>query len=161
MLRALREVRYLVDEKGLRPEEIGILMKHNVDVRARAVSASGTRSAPLRDLRTRSTLPGGARVSTLDRTRGMEFRAILILRLGASLLPGRYVGQEEGDVATPDVGRPDKEVSEHRLQLFDRLYIGMIRARECLVLIASEAPCEEIEQARNCLDWYLPNRPRF
>ncbi len=162
ILGALREVACLVDEKGLKPEEIGILMKHNADVRAcaDALSARGTRTAPLGDLRTAGTLPDGVRVGTLDRAKGMEFRAVLILRLGASLFPGRYVGEDEGDAAVPDVERPDEEVAEHRLRMFDRLYVGMTRAREYLVLIASEAPCEEIGEARDRFDWYLPNRPR-
>ena len=163
ILCALREVEYLVDEKGLKPEEIGILMKHNADVRAcvGALSARGTGSAPLGNLRTAGSLPDGVRVGTLDRAKGMEFRAVLVLRLGASLFPGRYVGEDEGDTAVPDVERPDEEVAEHRLRMFDRLYVGMTRAREYLVLIASEAPCEEIGQARDRFDWYLPNRPRF
>jgi len=92
---------------------------------------------------TRDGLTGdGIRVGTYDRARGLEFRAVFLPRLGATQFPDSS-GDADGERRNPD---PDQDLESRQLEL-DRLYVAMTRAREHLLLIADEEPCEEIRRA--------------
>ena len=122
-------------------DEIALFLKHNSQVEAaiRFLQSHGISCARL----TRDGFSGdGIRVGTYDRARGLEFRAVFLPRLGATQFP-----DSSGDT---DSGRqnldPDQDLESRQLEL-DRLYVAMTRARELLLLIADEEPCEEIRRA--------------
>ncbi|MDE0461751.1 MAG: hypothetical protein OXH93_05065, partial [Caldilineaceae bacterium] len=84
----------------------------------------------------------GIRVGTYDRARGLEFRAVFLPRLGSTQFPDSS-GDSDGEERNSD---PDQDLESRQLEL-DRLYVAMTRARELLVLVADEEPCEEIRRA--------------
>ncbi|MCY3775030.1 MAG: AAA family ATPase [Candidatus Aminicenantes bacterium] len=146
------EVRKLVDDGSMTHESIGVLMRSNVDAdrAAKALFRKEVPCAMLKDMR-HGTLGDGVRVGTFDRSKGLEFRAVLIPRLGASIFPhkeeDRYLQQTIPGLPTT-VREPTDEEREARQLELDRLYVGMTRAKERLYMIADEAPCPEVENAR-------------
>ncbi len=121
--------------------EIAVFLKHNNQVEATLgfLQREGIRCAQL----TRDGFRGnGIRVGTYDRARGLEFRAVFLPRLGAAQFPDCSV-DSEGEGRNSD---PDQDLESRQLEL-DRLYVAMTRAREHLLLIADEEPCEEIRRA--------------
>ncbi len=120
------------------PNEVAVFLKHNqqVDATRKFLENNGIPCAHL----TRDGFAGnGIRVGTYDRARGLEFRAVFLPRLGASQFP---LGS--ADTAQPQPQTDPNQHMEWRLLELARLYIAMTRAREHLVLIADEEPCDEI-----------------
>ena len=97
----------------------------------------------LRDMR-EGRLGDGVRVGTFDRSKGLEFRAVFIPRIGASVFPqkeeGRYLQRPIPGLAAAVRETTDEEREVRQLDL-DRLYVGMTRAKETLYLVADEEPC--------------------
>ncbi|MDE0631975.1 MAG: AAA family ATPase [Caldilineaceae bacterium] len=121
--------------------EIAVFLKHNRQVEAtiRFLQSHGISCARL----SRDGFSGdGIRVGTYDRARGLEFRAVFLPRLGATQFP-ESSGEADGERESFD---PDQDLESRQLEL-DRLYVAMTRARELLLLIADEDPCEEIRRA--------------
>ena len=150
-------VRKLVDDEGMTHESIGVLMRNNDDAdrAAKALSRKGVPCAMLKDMRNGS-IGDGVRLGTFDRSKGLEFRAVLIPRMGASIFPHK---EEDRDFQQTIPGLPtavreptDEEREARQLEL-DRLYVGMTRAKERLYLIADEAPCPEMEKASHLFEW--------
>ena len=145
-------VRQLVDEESVTHDSIGVLMRSNDDAEraGKALSGMGIPCSMLRGMRD-GALGDGVRVGTFDRSKGMEFRAVFIPRLGASVFPHTEAGRplQPAIPGLPTMVRePTDEEREARQLDLDRLYVGMTRATERLFLIADETPCPEIENAR-------------
>ena len=81
-------------------------------------------------------------MGTYDRARGLEFRAVFLPRLGSSQFP-EDISDSTGEQHDSN---HDQDLESRQLEL-DRLYVAMTRAREHLLLIADEEPCEEIRRA--------------
>ncbi len=121
--------------------EIAVFLKHNnqVELTIGFLQSEGIHCVQL----TRDGLTGdGIRVGTYDRARGLEFRAVFLPRLGATQFPDSS-GDTDSEERNSD---PDQDLESRQLEL-DRLYVAMTRARELLVLVADEEPCEEIRRA--------------
>ena len=135
------KIREISAAEKYRASEIAVFLKHNGQVEAtiRFLQSHGIACAKL----TRDGISGsGVRVGTYDRARGLEFRAVFLPHLGSTQFP-----DDSGD--TNDERRnfaPDQDLESRQLEL-DRLYVAMTRARELLLLIADEEPCEEIRRA--------------
>lgn len=152
-----QEIRKLVDEGGVTHESIGVLMRSNYDAErsGKWLSDNGIPCAMLRTMRA-GALGDGVRVGTFDRSKGLEFHAVFIPRLGTSVFPHK---EADGPLQRMIPGLPtrvreptDEEREAQQLEL-DRLYVGMTRATERLYLIADETPCPEIENAKDFLQW--------
>ncbi len=151
------EIQNLVREKGLTYGSIGVLMRSNSDA-DRARKALFRKRIPctlLRNMR-EGRLGDGVRVGTFDRSKGLEFRAVFIPRIGASVFPqkeeGRYLQRPIPGLATAVRETTDEEREVRQLDL-DRLYVGMTRAKETLYLVADEEPCPELDKARDFFEW--------
>jgi superfamily I DNA/RNA helicase len=89
-----------------------------------------------------------------DRAKGLEFRAVLLVRLGKS----RFSLQEPTQAASQGLADEESESAfsnkdkEERQLHLDRLYAAMTRARDQLFLIASEEPRDEIARAFGRID---------
>ena len=149
----------LVREQGFAHETIGVLTRSNNDsdkIKKWLDEQWEIPCASLRDMRGDGALGSGVRVGTFDRSKGLEFRAVLIPRLGSSVFP-KAEDEDEAQSAIPRIrdapAEPTEEQREARQLDLDRLYVGMTRAKERLYLIADEAPCQEIERARDLMDW--------
>ena len=161
------EIRRLMDNEGFEAEEIGVFAGSNRDVESCHDSLSSRFGIPCEVVKSGNRggrISGGkVRVATFDRSKGLEFRAVFIPRLGASIFPERHMHERNRSAEMPGEteGRdlPAEQEQEERQLVLDRLYVGMTRARERLYLVADEAPCEELEKARDRFDWYQPNRP--
>ena len=150
----LAEIQRLVTSEGFQYEEIGVLTRRNENVKA-LVEYLDRRSVPcvnLKVLREDEPLPGGVRVGTRDRAKGLEFRAVFVARLGKSLFPleegerwkaHQMVLGSEAD-SPPALTDEEREVSQLHL---DRLYVATTRARERLYLVADEGTCSQIQRA--------------
>ena len=148
------KIRELVQDQHFKYEEVGVFTRRNKHAEE-LEECFRKRGIPCDNLRRLAAEPlgPGVRVGTFDRAKGLEFRAVLIARLGKSQFPFEKneienTGQAtmglaagEGDVLTD-------EMQEVRQLHVDRLYAAMTRARELLYLIADESPCEEIDRAR-------------
>jgi len=157
---------YLLDKDGMAPEEIGMFLPTNNDARRAMgwLTGKGIACASLREM-VNGKIPGqGIRVGTLDRCKGMDFRVVLVLRVGRSNFPFRPGGgasPDRGNGGRTDGAEPRAETldEEDRIACLNRLRVGMTRARERVFLIADEAPCEEIENVYDLFDWYPKSRP--
>ena len=144
---------------GFEHREIALLTRNNAD--AEQIYESLRRKdipvAKLKDARDGS-LPDGIRVGTFDRAKGWEFRAVLIVRLGASRFPQQIeTNNGEFQQTTFDgmetvLEELSDEEKEARMLDIGRLYVGMTRARDRLFLIADEEPCEELGAALDYFD---------
>ena len=147
---ALEIIRKLVDSGKFAHHEIAALAQHNRDVTAmeRYLNGKGVPCVNLKDLRD-GPLRAGVRIGTFDRAKGLEFRAVLIVRIGKSRFP-LIAREEAADQRLPiehaEIEGSNKDKEERQLHL-DRLYAAMTRARDRLFLIADEEPCEEIARA--------------
>lgn len=152
-----QEIRKLVDEEGVTHESIGVLMRSNYDAEraGKWLTGKGIPCAMLRAMRA-GALGDGVRIGTFDRSKGLEFRAVLIPRLGTSVFPHKESDRplQRTIPGWPTrVREPTDEERETRQLELDRLYVGMTRATERLYLIADETPCPEIENAKDFLQW--------
>ncbi len=132
------KIREISEGEKFSANEIGVFLKHNrqVDAAIRFLQSHGIACAKL----TRDGISGsGVRVGTYDRARGLEFRAVFLPRLGSTQFP-----DDSGDIAGERQDSDPDQNLESRLLELDRLYVAMTRARELLILIADEEPCEEI-----------------
>ena len=161
-----RGIEHLVRNEDFGEEEIGVFARGNdeADLCARALGKRGFLCAPLKELTLDDAFPPGIRIGTFDRCKGLEFRAVFIPRLGASVFPGRYVGDPKPELDAPDSrtengNKREEEEREHRQLMLDRLYVGMTRARERLYLVSDEAPDPILEPALSFCDIYPPSRP--
>ena len=151
------EIKNLVENKSLRHEDIGILVNHNNDaeeINHALISKFAIPCFQLKDMR--ATAPGqGVRIGTFDRGKGLEFLAVFLPRLGASLFPGAFVpvGPQQGNIPGISPDSLSGEEQEHRQLQLDRLYVGMTRAVRFLYLLADEEPCEEFLNAEHCFEW--------
>ena len=144
---------------GFEHHEIALLMRSNADAEQiyEFLRHKDIPAAKLKDARDGS-LPDGIRVGTFDRAKGWEFRAVLIVRLGASQFPQRIeTNNGEPQQTTFDgmetvSGEPSDEEKEARILDIGRLYVGMTRARDRSFLIADEEPCEELGAALDYFD---------
>ena len=144
---------------GFEHREIALLTRNNADAE-KIYGFFGSKNIPvakLKDARGR-LLPDGIRVGTFDRAKGWEFRAVLVVRLGASRFP-QQIKTDNGDPqqttfdgmeTVPE--EPSDEEKEARMLDIGRLYVGMTRARDRLFLIADEEPCEELGAALDYFD---------
>lgn len=151
---AIRDrIRHLVDVDGLAYDEIGVLAHRNkaAEQLVDYLSSRDIPCASLKGLRD-GPLDAKVRVGTFDRAKGLEFRAVLIVRLGKSRFPIDLTEAEEPGqmllrgVNAAATGPSDEEREVRQLHL-DRLYAAMTRARDYLFLFADEEPCEEIRAA--------------
>ncbi len=132
------KIRKICSDDNYSADEIAVFLKHNsqVDAAIRFLQGHGVYCARL----TRDGISGsGVRVGTYDRARGLEFRAVFLPRLGSTQFPD----DTDSDWQNFDA---DQDLESRQLEL-DRLYVAMTRARELLLLIADEEPCEEIRRA--------------
>jgi len=133
--------------------KIGILVLHNQDVDAliKWLKGQGISCMNLKGLRDGQIVPG-IRVGTFDRGKGLEFRAVLIPRLGKSRFPLNREKPTQAQTAmkvmesTPGSTEEHEQEREEYERNLNRLYVAMTRARDRLYLIADEEPCEEIGQ---------------
>ena len=162
------EIRRLIDVEGFAPEEIGVFAASNRDCDSCHTSLSSESfGIPCEVVksgnRAGANSRGRVRIATFDRCKGLEFRAVFIPRLGASIFPERHMhvrdGATELSETVEDRNLPVEQEQEERQLVLDRLYVGMTRARERLFLVADESPCKELESAREFFDWYPPSRP--
>ncbi|MCY3817861.1 MAG: AAA family ATPase [Gammaproteobacteria bacterium] len=145
-----REIQRLTQEEKLEYRTIAVLTRTNPD--ADAINTTLERwwnipCTPLKDLR-QGKFGTGVRVGTFDRSKGLDFRAVIIPRLGASIFPKNESGEDQ--LILPGMGdagddMTDEEREARQLDL-DRLYVGMTRAMEWLLLVADESPCGEIDE---------------
>ena len=143
--------------EGYQPEEISVLTRRNEEVKQILDSLrkqeEGIRCIDLKELTTAVRLGPGVRIGTFDRAKGMEFRAVIIPRLGASRFP-LHPDESKTSQLRLDVRGSNRDATEEEKELrqlnLDRLYVAMTRARDRLYLIADEQPCPEIEHARDC-----------
>lgn len=146
----LRVIRKLVSTDSYSREEIAVLAQHNKDADdlQRFLTRKGIQCVNLSELRS-GPLGNGVRLGTFDRAKGLEFRAVLLVRLGKSQFPL----QEPTQAANQGLADEDSESAcsskdkEERQLHLDRLYAAMTRARDQLFLIANEEPCDEIARA--------------
>ncbi|MCY4079238.1 MAG: AAA family ATPase [Caldilineaceae bacterium] len=135
------KIRDICAAENYSTDEIAVFLKHNSQVYASIsfLQSHGISCARL----TRDGFAGdGIRVGTYDRARGLEFRAVFLPCLGATQFPD-ISGETDGEGQEFD---PDQDLESRQLEL-DRLYVAMTRARELLLLIADEEPCEEVRRA--------------
>lgn len=150
------EIRKLVDEEGVAYEAIGVLMHHNDDANrvGKELRENDVPCAMLKKLRA-GPLIGGVRVGTFDRSKGLEFHAVFIPRIGASVFP-RNEGEKDKQKTLPGIPAPPREPTDEELEArqldLDRLYVGMTRAKERLYLVADEEPGRELERARDLFE---------
>ena len=141
----------LIKSQGYKHSEIAVLALHNTDIEEilKFFYREKLPCANLQDLR-RRPLGEVVRVGTFDRAKGIEFRAVFIVRLGNSIFP---LGEEDrlqrrqiplDSIAEPELSEEEEELYQLHL---DRLYVAMTRARERLFLIMNEQPCPEIMRA--------------
>ena len=144
---------------GFEHHEIALLTRNNVDAE-RIYEFLGRKNIPVAKLKDArgGSLPDGIRVGTFDRAKGWEFRAVLIVRLGASRFP-QQIETNNGVPQQPTFDsmetvpeEPSDEEKEARMLDIGRLYVGMTRARDRLFLIADEEPCEELGAALDYFD---------
>ena len=161
------EIRRLMEDEGFAPEEIGVFVGSNKDVGLCFESLSSGFNIPCEAVKSGNRARGGTggkvRIATFDRSKGLEFRAVFIPRMGASIFPERHMHERKGSTEVPetveDRDLPAEQEQEERQLVLDRLYVGMTRARERVYLVADESPCKELENAREFFDWYPPSRP--
>lgn len=153
------EIQALVKEERLEMESIAVLTRGNDDADRIARwlrSKCQIPCAMLRDLRGTRPLGAGVRVGTFDRSKGLDFRAVLIPRLGASVFP-KDEEADEAQLSMPVLRDAPTELTEEEREArqldLDRLYVGMTRAKERVFLISDESPCPEIERASDLLEW--------
>ena len=88
------KIRELVDDCDYRPETIGVLTRGNDDCKQikKFLERKWRISCVLlNDMRGDEPLRKGVRVGTFDRSKGLEFRSVLIPRIGASIFPKSWV----------------------------------------------------------------------
>ena len=158
----VERIRQLVNQEGYGHDQIGVVTRRNsnVDALLRYLRNRQIPCVNLKVLRS-GPLESGVRVGTFDRAKGMEFRAVIISRLGKSIFP------LEPEERLPDrqlamhlePGDPERMTDEEREQRqlhLDRLFVAMTRARERLYLVADEDFCDEIKRAD---DHFRESRP--
>ncbi len=152
------KIRELIDDCDYAVDTIGVLTRSNGDCSQIKDFLERRWQIPcvlLKDIRGDKPLGKGIRIGTFDRGKGLEFRAVLIPRLGASIFP-RTEDERNSQLAIPGMVDMHRELTEEDREArqldLDRLYVGMTRAKERLYLIADELPCPEIECARNLMD---------
>ena len=108
------EIRNLVDKERVTHESIGVLMRsnHDADRAGKWLSDEGIPCAMLRTMRA-GALGSGVRVGTFDRSKGLEFRAVLIPRLGASVFPHKDIRQAPS-TDDPGLGEPGPGTDRRR-----------------------------------------------
>ncbi len=131
----LERIRHLQRE-GFTDNEIGILVLHNQDVDAliNLLKRRGISCMNLKDLRDGQIVPG-IRVGTFDRGKGLEFRAVLIPRLGKSRFPLNREKPTQAQTvmkvmeSTPGSTEEHEQEREEYERNLNRLYVAMTRAR--------------------------------
>ena len=161
-------IRGLVDKPLCKHEEIGILMRRKKDIEACCKYLKSKKIPAIQIKSERGDIRNvqGVQVVTLDSSKGLEFKAVIICRLGASLFP---LTEKERKIEVDNLGGQEfeeqfgeklsPEVEELQQLNLDRLYVGMTRAREMLFLLASEHPCKQIEKAAQFFEWYPLSKP--
>ncbi|GGK67577.1 UvrD-helicase domain-containing protein [Nocardia camponoti] len=91
---------------------------------ADALADRGIASAVVTEQTDEDKLGNAVRVMTMHRAKGLEFRAVALVRLGADSFPPYYVQKMTG---------PERKLEEHKLR--NVLYVAGSRARERLALI--------------------------
>ncbi|MCY4188701.1 MAG: hypothetical protein OXD30_09480, partial [Bryobacterales bacterium] len=144
-------LRDLVDNRSFCYDEVAVLTLHNEDAKdlVKYFNRVGVPCTNLQNLRD-EPLGRGVRVGTFDRAKGLEFRAVFIVRVGKSRFP--FGDRDKGvdrqlsiDGTEQPVSGKERELRQLRL---DRLYAAMTRARDRLYVISDEDPCDEILQSR-------------
>ncbi|MDE0064858.1 MAG: hypothetical protein OXP09_09740 [Gammaproteobacteria bacterium] len=153
------KVRELVNDCDYRPETIGVLTRSNDDckqIRKFLERQLGIPCVLLKDMRGNDPLGKGVRVGTFDRSKGLEFRAVLIPRLGASVFP-KAEDEQHHQLAFSGVADAPRELTEEEREArqldLDRLYVGMTRAQgPCARLQNGLRQAGESPSARCCPD---------
>lgn len=147
----LKEIDRLVELDGLRFEDIAVLAHRNKDVddMCGELQDAGVPHANLSSLREDSGHLNGVSVGTFDRSKGLEFRAVFIFRVGETAFFDERVRHKRDGFSESESEPLSDEEKEARKLLVDRLYVGMTRARDLLYLVADERPIDRIEEAIN------------
>ncbi len=91
---------------------------------AESLTACGVESVVVTDRSDEDKLGEAVRVMTMHRGKGLEFRAVVLARLGADTFPPFYVQKMTG---------PERELEENKLR--NLLYVAGSRARERLAVV--------------------------
>ncbi|MBP1159808.1 3'-5' exonuclease [Rhodococcus sp. PvR099] len=91
---------------------------------AESLDASGIACVVVTDKSDEDKLGDAVRVMTMHRAKGLEFRAVILARLGADNFPPYYVQKMTG---------PERELEENKLR--NVLYVAGSRARERLAVV--------------------------
>ena len=119
--------------------DIAVLSDTNAkgEAAARALREVGVPAVALKDYDGQHA--AGVLCGTFQRAKGLEFKEVYITGLGASVWPSR-------GFVPPGLG-PDEHAERLGLEI-RKLFVGMSRARDRLVLLSSGPPCEPVERAR-------------
>ena len=128
-------------QKGFSFNDMAVFFKYNQQVDA-TMKYLEREDIPCAQLTRDGVTGDGVRVGTYDRAKGLEFRVVFLPRLGRTQFPQ---GNENSDSMRQTVDAD--QIRETRQLELDRLYIAMTRARERLLMIADEDPCDEIRRA--------------
>ncbi|RDI24042.1 UvrD-like helicase family protein [Rhodococcus sp. AG1013] len=116
-------------KEGIAPSDVAVFAFDNKAVGeiAESLEASGIGSVVVTDKSDEDKLGDAVRVMTMHRAKGLEFRAVMLARLGADSFPPYYVQKMTG---------PARELEESKLR--NVLYVAGSRARERLAVVWTE-----------------------
>ena len=153
------EIKRLIKDESFRHEDIGIFVSDNGSANVIFNAFSNKMRPPipcflLKGLK-HNPPKQGVRIGTYDRGKGLEFKAVFLPRLGASVFPPPFETNEpqQDPISGLELAEPSDDEKEHRQLQLNRLYVGMTRAVRFLYLLADEEPCEELQNARDFFDW--------
>ncbi|WP_370181632.1 UvrD-helicase domain-containing protein [Rhodococcus wratislaviensis] len=113
-------------KEGIAPSGIAVFAydKKAVSEIAESLEASEISSVVVNDKSDEGKLGDAVRVMTMHRAKGLEFRAVILARLGSDSFPPYYVQKMTG---------PERELEENKLR--NVLYVAGSRARERLAVV--------------------------
>ena len=144
----------ILRDGSVESQHIGVLTRDRKDARALKTFLEQEKGFDCTLIWKGDDTGSGIRLGSFARTKGLEFRVVLIPYLARSRFPQPLSSNDS------DSSEIDRDEAQENL-LLERgyLYAAMTRARDQLYLIADEDPCEEIVAARACFDWREHPRP--
>lgn len=114
--------------EGLRAADIGVFAytRHQVEDIAEALTAAGVDNAVVGSNTREEKLGDVVRVMTMHRAKGLEYRGVILARVGANDFPPVFVRRAEGD-------RKERELKKLR----SVLYVAGSRARERMATVGA------------------------